>query len=877
MSHCPHRKFLPNEQQAGGGGCALRGAKLALQPITDVLHLVHGTRSCLGHVWSSRPTQSSGALLHRITLCSDLNEIDLVMGADQKLLALLGSLVQAYHPAAIFVYQSCLTAMQGVDLKRLCAEASQRLACPVHAIDLPGFAAGKQAGHRHAGAMLAQEIIGTRESEQLTATDVTVIGEFNVSGEIGLLRQIFTALGLRLLASIPGDGRYAELASAHRAKAVVDLCSQALPDLADTLHKQYGLPLIRGSLYGSAPFANLLLSLVDTLMAQGADPALQLRCQAYLQAAAARLEATMARLRPRLAGKRVLLYLGGVKTWSLLDDLQRAGLRIAGVSLHKCTHGDKQRHQAYQQQHGVIWPDQDLSRVLARKEADIVLSGGGMKYTAMQHGIPCLELSHERHHPLLGADGVIALLEEIDKLLSTPIWSWPQLQPLSLDNANLPDPTRQQADLAASPVIMDQRQSGAIAPIAFPQPIGALLAMQGIAGCRPLLTGAAGCTAAAGIFVTRQFRESLVCETIGLDETSLVLGAEHKVRQHLASHPDPQIRYTGLIQTGLSAMQGVEFAATRLGSPTSSLFSVEVPDFEGSLQDGWGATIAAFLAHLPTVQAAPQEGLPPLLILAGSHLCMADLRWLKACCKLFGIEPIVLPDLSCALDGHDLTNPQRVLSGGTSPQQLARLAHCTHFLALGAQMTKAASLLESRNKEGVLLPSVTGVSATDALVRFLANYAEMAVPAELLAERNRLLQTMRVHARALASLRCGLVAEPDLLTDLAYWLHECGISIPCAITTGHNRQLDKLPLEQITLGDYHDLEQQLAKTSTLDLLLAPASLPLHPGLSRLPVVELGLHESLHFTRPERLRLGYAGAQQLLFTLLEKTGASPLHP
>lgn len=37
------------------GGCAFRGAKMALQPICDAAHLVHGPVTCEGLSWDVRP------------------------------------------------------------------------------------------------------------------------------------------------------------------------------------------------------------------------------------------------------------------------------------------------------------------------------------------------------------------------------------------------------------------------------------------------------------------------------------------------------------------------------------------------------------------------------------------------------------------------------------------------------------------------------------------------------------------------------------------------------------------------------------------------------------------------------------------------------
>jgi nitrogenase molybdenum-iron protein alpha/beta subunit len=44
---------------AAAGGCAFDGAKIALQPIVDVAHLVHGPIACEGNSWDNRHSASS--------------------------------------------------------------------------------------------------------------------------------------------------------------------------------------------------------------------------------------------------------------------------------------------------------------------------------------------------------------------------------------------------------------------------------------------------------------------------------------------------------------------------------------------------------------------------------------------------------------------------------------------------------------------------------------------------------------------------------------------------------------------------------------------------------------------------------------------------
>ena len=66
------KKGCTKQLQPGGaaGGCAFDGAKIALQPITDVAHLVHGPIACEGSSWDNRNSASSGPVSCRRQLSS---------------------------------------------------------------------------------------------------------------------------------------------------------------------------------------------------------------------------------------------------------------------------------------------------------------------------------------------------------------------------------------------------------------------------------------------------------------------------------------------------------------------------------------------------------------------------------------------------------------------------------------------------------------------------------------------------------------------------------------------------------------------------------------------------------------------------------------
>ena len=112
---------------AAAGGCAFDGAKIALQPITDVAHLVHGPIACEGNSWDNRGAKSSGSQLYRTGFTTDINETDVVFGGEKRLFKSIKEIIDKYDPPAVFVYQTCVPAMIGDDIGAVCKAASRKI------------------------------------------------------------------------------------------------------------------------------------------------------------------------------------------------------------------------------------------------------------------------------------------------------------------------------------------------------------------------------------------------------------------------------------------------------------------------------------------------------------------------------------------------------------------------------------------------------------------------------------------------------------------------------------------------------------------------------------------------------------------------------
>ncbi|WP_297452014.1 nitrogenase iron-molybdenum cofactor biosynthesis protein NifE [Ferrovum sp.] len=411
---------------AAAGGCAFDGAKIALQPITDAAHLVHGPIACEGNSWDNRSAMSSGSRLYRTGFTTDIGELDVVYGGEKRLYKAIREIIEKYDPPAVFVYQTCVTAMIGDDIEVVCKAATRKFGKPVIPVDSPGFVGNKNLGNKLAGESLLDYVIGTEEPEYTTPYDINIIGEYNLSGELWQVLPLFERLGIRVLSCISGDAKYREVAWAHRARATMMVCSKAMINITRKLEERYGIPYFEGSFYGISDMSESLRQTAKLLVQQGAPDDLLARTEALIAEEELKAWKKLEVYRQRLAGRKVLLITGGVKSWSVVSALQEVGMEIVGTSVKKSTLEDKARIKEIMGEDAHMIDDmspREMYAMLKDAKAEIMLSGGRSQFVALKAKMPWLDINQERHHAYAGYDGMVALVHEIDKALYNPIWA----------------------------------------------------------------------------------------------------------------------------------------------------------------------------------------------------------------------------------------------------------------------------------------------------------------------------------------------------------------------------------------------------------------------------------------------------------------------
>jgi len=397
--------------------------------------------------------------------------------------------------------------------------------------------------------------------------------------------------------------------------------------------------------------------------------------------------------------------------------------------------------------------------------------------------------------------------------------------------------------------------------------LGATLAFLGIDRMLGLLHGAQGCSTFIRLQLSRHFKEPVALNCTSMSEDTAIFGGWENLKKGLKKVIEkfnPGV--VGVMTSGLTETMGddVRSAITHFRMENPKLEEVPViyastPDYCGSLQEGYAAAVEAIVSTIPE-----GGGMIPdrINILPGSFLTPADVEEIREICEAFGLDPVVIPDISRALDGHVDETVSALSTGGSSIDRIREAGRSAATLYIGDSLVKAALHLgEMFGIPAYGLTSVTGIAEADLLMEILSLISGRPIPEKFRRQRSRLMDAMDSHYQ-FGNKKITLALEGDLLKVMTGFLAGMGCKIQAAISATRVRGLDALPVENVFVGDLEDLEGVAAGSNLLvansNGRQAAAKLGGIPHLrAGLPVFDrLGAHQ--------KMWVGYKGTMNLIF-------------
>ncbi|ATO34912.1 Nitrogenase molybdenum-iron protein beta chain [Dickeya dianthicola] len=415
----------------------------------------------------------------------------------------------------------------------------------------------------------------------------------------------------------------------------------------------------------------------------------------------------------------------------------------------------------------------------------------------------------------------------------------------------------------------------ATSPIKSGQPLGAILAAQGIEHSIPLVHGAQGCCAFAKVFFIQHFHEPIPLQSTAMDPTTTIMGADDNIFTALATLCQRNTpKAIVLVSTGLSEAQGSDMAGAvrqfRNDYPrfkSVAILTVNTPDFYGSLENGFSAVVESVVQQwVPDKPPAGMRNRRVNLLL--SHLLNpGDIELIRSYVEAFGLQPVILPDLSQSLDGHLAGGDfQAVTQGGTPLRGIEQMGQSLSTVAIGMSLSRAASLLAMRSRgQSLSLPHLMTLENMDCFIQHLQQLAGRDVPAWIDRQRGQLQDAMIDCHMWLQGRRMALAAEGDLLAGWCDFALSQGMTPGPVVAPVNQPSLAALPVEQVLIGDLEDLQDQLCDNPA-DILVSNSHAADLAEQFDMPLIRAGFPIFDKIGEFRRPRQGYAGMRDTLFEL-----------
>jgi nitrogenase molybdenum-cofactor synthesis protein NifE len=423
-SACSHNKTKKSscdkpKPGATSGGCAFEGAQIALFPYADVVHLVHSPATCQGASWETRatPTTWKGENNTVLGYCTDVTTNDIIFGGNKKLEESIEYIVENKNPKAIFVYETCVTAMIGDDMDNIAKRMQEKHNIPIVVVHSPGFVGSKNLGSRLGAEAVLSQLIGTKEPKEIHKYGINLIGEYNVTGDMWQYTPILEKIGIKVVSTLAGDGRLEDIQTAHTAKLNVIVCAKSLVTLVRKMEEKYGIPYVSVSFYGKRDTTNAIRTIVNAFN----DEELSKKAEIIIEEEEKKLEQRLIPYRKILQDKKAILNTGGNKSWSIASALQDIGIEVVATSVRKATLEDIEIAKKYVPILMKV-PANEQAGLIDEHGVDILLAGGRSLYTAIKKKVAFVDVNQEKKVSYGAYGGLENLAIDVCAAVQNPVF-----------------------------------------------------------------------------------------------------------------------------------------------------------------------------------------------------------------------------------------------------------------------------------------------------------------------------------------------------------------------------------------------------------------------------------------------------------------------
>jgi len=423
-----NRKSLPGVMTIRG--CAYAGSKgVVWGPIKDMVHISHGPVGCGQYSRAGRRNYYVGTtgvnVFGTMNFTSDFQEKDIVFGGDKKLDKLIDEVEQLFPLVkGISVQSECPIGLIGDDIEAVSKKKGAQLGKPVVPVRCEGFRGVSQSlGHHIANDAIRDWTLDAREGKLPAAGqyDVAILGDYNIGGDAWASRILLEEMGLNVVAQWSGDGTIAEMEKTPAVKLNLLHCYRSMNYISRHMEEKYGIPWMEYNFFGPTKIEESLRAIAEKF-----DDKIKEGAERVIAKYTPIMNAVIEKYRPRLEGKRVMLYVGGLRPRHVIGAYEDLGMEVVGTGYEFAHNDDYDRTIKEMGDSTLLYDDVtgfELEEFVKKVKPDLVGSGIKEKYIFQKMGIPFRQMhSWDYSGPYHGYDGFAIFARDMDMTLNNPCW-----------------------------------------------------------------------------------------------------------------------------------------------------------------------------------------------------------------------------------------------------------------------------------------------------------------------------------------------------------------------------------------------------------------------------------------------------------------------
>jgi nitrogenase molybdenum-iron protein alpha chain len=208
----------------------------------------------------------------------------------------------------------------------------------------------------------------------------------------------------------------------HLSKLNLIHCYRSMNYIARHMEEAYGIPWMEYNFFGPTKIEASLRAIAKRF-----DATIQANAERVIAARRPAMDAVIAKYRARLAGKSVMLYVGGLRPRHVIGAYEDLGMEVVGTGYEFGHNDDYQRTAQHYVKDGTLIYDDvtgyEFEKFVEKIQPDLVGSGIKEKYVFQKMGVPFRQMhSWDYSGPYHGFDGFAIFARDMDMAINAPVW-----------------------------------------------------------------------------------------------------------------------------------------------------------------------------------------------------------------------------------------------------------------------------------------------------------------------------------------------------------------------------------------------------------------------------------------------------------------------